>query len=201
LAKFTPKQYAKVLQKRIRRVEQLVLTAMDQTVVLTKKQLITKHLNEKRTKPTAVRKQSGRLQKSIVTTKASRGRGLTAVATFSITSKYAGVHIGKRGARTRITGRRGKLAIPTKFARRASGEPSGVGPRDPRFNIKYVAKSRKGNTIMFGTASGSKNVVPLFTLVKSVVVPTRVDTQKDIVRPAEATYKRLVRQGLRKALR
>lgn len=178
-----------------------MLDAMNQTVVITKKNLIVKHLNEKRTKPNAVRKQSGRLQKSILTTKATRGRGTTAVATFTINSPYAGVHIGKRGARTRITGRKGNLAIPTRFARRATGEPSGVGPRDPRFNIKYVAKTRKGTKVMFGTAAGSKNVVPLFTLVKSVVVPTRVDTQKDIVRPAESTYKRLVRQGLRKALR
>ena len=175
---------------------------MDRTLFATKQRVIAKHLSAKRPKAkTAVRKQSGKLQRSIITTKAKPGRNQTAVATFTISSKYAKVHIGRRGAVTRMSGKSGNLAIPTKFARLASGEPLGTGPRDPRYDIKFTAITRKGSKVMFGTRSGSKKILPLFTLVKSVIVPTRVDIQQDIVKPAQALYKRLVRQGIGKALR
>jgi hypothetical protein len=123
-----------------------------------------------------------------------------ALATFSISAPYAGVHIGKRGTKTRITGKRGNLAIPTRFARNASGVPHGIGPRDSRFEIKFVAKTRTGSKVMFGTVKGKKGVLPLFTLKKSVIVPTRVDVQGDIVKPAERIYKQQVQLGLRRAL-
>ena len=198
----TPRQEARILEKRLGRLKSLLVNAMDRTLVATKQRVITKHLSSKRKKAArAIRKQSGSLQRSITTTKATRGANNTAVASFTISSKYAKVHIGKRGAVTRITGRSGNLAIPTKFARLASGEPLGSGPRDPRYDIKFVAKTRKGSKVMFGTRSGGKKILPLFTLVKSVVVPTRVDTQQDIVKPAQAMYKRLVREGIGKALR
>ena len=100
-----------------------------------------------------------------------------------------------------MSGKSGNLAIPTKFARLASGEPLGTGPRDPRYDIKFTAITRKGSKVMFGTRSGSKKILPLFTLIKSVIVPTRVDINKDIVKPAQAMYKRLVTAGLGKALR
>lgn len=197
----TPKQEAKILLQRMGRLKSLMVNAMDRTLVATRIRVIAKHLNAKRTGATTVRKQSGKLQKSIVTTKAVRGPNSTAVATFTISSKYAKVHIGKRGAVTRITARRGNLAIPTKFARGPRGVPLGSGPRDPRFNMKFTAITRSGSKVMFGTKGGGGKILPLFTLRKSVLVPTRVDINKDIVNPAQAMYKRLVREGLRKALR
>jgi hypothetical protein len=184
------------------RLKSLMVNAMDRTLTATKQRVITKHLSAKRKKAKrSVRKQSGKLQRSILTTKATQGKNFTAVASFTISSQYAKVHIGKRGTVTRISSRGPHLAIPTKFARLPSGEPLGAGPRDPRYDIKFTAITRKGSKVMFGTRSGSKKVVPLFTLRKSVVVPTRVDINKDIVQPAQAMYKRLVRQGIGRALR
>ena len=198
----TPRQEAKILERRMGRLKSLLVNAMDRTLVMTKQRVIERHLSAKRKKAArAVRKQSGNLQRSITTTKATRGANTTAVATFTISSKYAKVHIGKRGARTRITARGNNLAIPTKFARAASGEPLGIGPRDPRYNIKFTAITRKGSKVMFGTRGGSDKILPLFTLRKSVVVPVRVDINQDIVRPAQALYKRLVKAGIGKALR
>ncbi len=197
----TPRQEAKILERRLGRLNSLLVNAMDRTLVATKARVIAKHLNAKQTGVRSVRKQSGKLQKSIVTTKAVRGPNTTAVATFTISSKYAKVHIGKHGAVTRITARGNNLAIPTKFARRASGEPLGSGPRDPRFSMKFTAITRKGSKVMFGTKGGGGKILPLFTLRKSVLVPTRVDINRDIVKPAQAMYMRLVREGLGKALR
>jgi hypothetical protein len=198
----TPRQEAKILDKRMRRLKGLLVSTMDRTLTATKQRVIQKNLSATRRKAkTAVRKQSGKLQRSVITTKAVRGPNFTAVASFTISSKYAKVHIGKRGAVTRIRARGNNLAIPTRFARQPSGEPLGIGPRDPRFNMKFTAITRKGSKVMFGTKSGGSQVLPLFTLVKSVVVPIRVDINKDIVRPAQALYKRLVQQGIRRALR
>lgn len=193
---------AKILERRLGRLNSLLLNAMDRTLTATKARVITKHLSAKRKKAkTAVRKQSGKLQNSILTTKATKGPNTTAVASFTITSQYAKVHIGKRGAVTRISARGPNLAIPTKFARLPSGEPLGAGPRDPRFDMKFTAITAKGSKVMFGTVGGKKKIRPLFTLRKSVVVPVRVDINQDIVRPAQALYNRLVRQGIGRALR
>jgi len=202
LAKFTPKQEARRMQNRLKKLNTLLLTAMNRTLPKVKKLVLSQHMNASpRATRTAVRKQSGKLRKSVTFTPAVRGvGGAVAVSTFRISAPYAGVHIGKRGAKTRITARRGNLAIPTKFARYASGVPIGTGPRDPRFNIKFVAKTRTGSKVMFGTMKGKSGVLPLFTLKRSVVVPTRIDTRKDIVRPAQAIYNRIVREGLGKAL-
>lgn len=202
MARVTPRQEAKLLLRRMGRLKSLLVNAMDRTLTQTKQRVIAKHLNAKKKKATkSVRKQSGKLQKSILTTKATQGPNSTAVASFTISSRYAGVHIGKRGSSTRITGRRGNLAIPTKFARSSSGVPLGTGPKDPRFNIKFVAKTRTGSKVLFGTRGGGGKTLPLFTLVKSVVVPVRVDINQDIVLPAQRLYKRLVKEGLGKALR
>ena len=183
------------------RLKALLVNAMDRTLVATKARVIAKHLSAKRTGKRSVRTQSGKLKSSIITTKAVRGPNSTVVATFTISSKYAKVHIGKHGAVTRISARRNNLAIPTKFARSPSGVPLGSGPRDPRFNMKFTAITRKGSKVMFGTKSGGKKILPLFTLRQSVIVPTRVDITQDIVRPAQALYKRFVSAGIGRALR
>ena len=185
------------MKSRLKRVDKLKLTALNATLILLKRKVISQHLSGP-TGPTSVRRQSGTLKKSIQTTKATlkRGRfggGSRAVAIFRFNTEYAGVHIGKRGKRTKIRPKRGQfLAIPTKFARAASGKPLG-GPRDPRWGRTFVA-----HDIIWGTRAGTKRPRPLFVLRDSVIVPQRVDIKQDIVKPGQKIYRQKIEAGLRR---
>jgi hypothetical protein len=197
----TPKQEAKRLRSRLKRIDKLKVTALNATLVLLKRKVISEHLSGP-TGVNSVRRQSGKLKKSIQTSKArlERGRfglGATrAVAIFRFNSEYAGVHIGKRGRRTKIRPKRAQfLAIPTKFARSSTGRPLG-SPRDPRWGRTFVA-----HDIIWGTRAGTKNPRPLFVLRDSVIVPQRVDIKKDIVKPGQAIYKRKIEEGLQRILK
>ena len=168
-------------------------------MILLKRKVIAEHLKGP-TGLTSVRRQSGNLIKSIQLGKAhlerSRFRGNRAVAIFRFNSEYAGIHIGKRGTRTKIRPKRAQfLAIPTKFARSRTGRPLGP-PRDPRWGRTFVA-----HDIIWGTRAGTKNPRPLFVLRDSVIVPRRVDVKKDIVKPGQEIYKRKIEEGLARILR
>lgn len=200
----TPKQYARVLRTRIKRIDKLKLTAMDKTVRELRKRVITRHLSGPTTAH-SVRKQSGTLIKSIITTKATLSKGFfrgifggsdSAVATFTFQDPKAHVHIGKRGRRTKIRPVRGTfLAIPTSFARNKSGVPQG-GPLSGKWKNTFVA-----GDIIFGSKSRGRKVLPLFTLRDEVIVPQRVDIKLDIVRPGEVIYMRHIRAGLDRILK
>jgi hypothetical protein len=196
----TPRQEAKRLRARLKQIDRLKVTALNATLVLLKRKVISEHLKGP-TGATSVRRQSGSLVKSIKTSKArlERGRfggGSQAVAIFRFNSEYAGVHIGKRGRRTKIRPKRAQfLAIPTKFARSSSGRPLG-SPRDPRWGRTFVA-----HDIIWGTRAGTKRPKPLFVLRDSVIVPQRIDTKKDIVKPGQAIYKRKIEEGLKRILK
>ena len=196
----TPKQEARLIKSRKLRIRKLQVTALDATLRELKRIVITQHLKGP-TGGSSVRRQSGELIKSIVVGKArlEGGRffgGKRAVAIFRFTSKYAGIHIGKRGKSTTIRPKRAKfLAIPTKFARAKNGRPLGP-PRDPRWGKTFV----RNNTI-FGTRAGTKSPRPLFALRKSVVVPQRVSIKTDIVKPGQAIYNQKIAAGLARIFR
>lgn len=187
----SPQQEARILRRRIREVQKLRLSALSLTLKELRKHVIDRHLSGPTT-PTSVRKQSGKLSRSIRLSKPSVSAG-QAVATFTFTDPKAKVHIGKRGRKTRIKPVRSQfLAIPTRYARRKSGEPFG-GTSDPRWGSTYVFQ----NTI-FGTKGRGRKTLPLFTLREQVVVPQRVDINIDIVKPGELIYKRHIEAGLKK---
>ena len=189
------------MKRRLKQIDKLKVTALNKTLIELKRKVISEHLKG----PTAtksVRRQSGNLIKSIHISKARLKRGFfgfgasRAVATFRFTSEYAGIHIGKRGKRTKIRPKRSQfLAIPTKFARSASGKPLG-SPRDPRWGRTFVA-----HDIIWGTRAGTKRPRPLFVLRDSVIVPQRIDIKKDIVKPGQAIYKRKISEGLKRILK
>lgn len=187
------------MQIRLKKINRLKVSALNATLILLKRLVITKHLSGP-TGSSSVRRQSGKLKKSITTTKAvlQRGRfggGTKAVAIFRFNSEYAGIHIGKRGRRTKIRPVRAQfLAIPTKFARSSSGRPLGP-PRDPRWGRTFVA-----HDIIWGTRAGTKKPRPLFVLRDSVIVPQRIDVKKDIVKPGRAIYRRKIEEGLQRIL-
>ena len=200
MAKRTPRQEARVLKTRRKRIRKLQVTALGATLKILKRKVINEHLKGP-TGVKSVRRQSGSLIKSILVSKArlERGRffgGNRAVATFKFTSEYAGIHIGKRGKRTKIRPKRAQfLAIPTKFARSKNGRPLGP-PRDPRWGRTFVA-----HDIIWGTRAGTKNPRPLFVLRDSVIVPQRVDVRKDIVKPGQRIYREKIEAGLARILR
>lgn len=193
---FTPEQYARTLRSQASRMLQLQVTALNRTLIALKQQVIRDNLSGP-TGNSSVRKQSAKLSRSIITSKASLGRGrlgaTVAVATFRFDSEYAGIHIGKKGASTTLRAKRSKfLAIPTKYARSATGRPLG-SPRDPRWGRTFAS-----NGIIWGAQAGSRNPRPLFVLRKSVVVPQRIDFIQNIVKPGQAIYKRLIEAGLKR---
>lgn len=196
----TPRQQAQRIRSQIKKIDKLKVSALNVTLKLLKQIVIKQHLSGP-TGSKSVRRQSGKLKKSIVTTKAKlvRGRffgGSKAVAIFRFNSEYAGIHIGKRGRRTKIRPKTAQfLAIPTKFARASNGRPLGP-PRDPRWGRTFVA-----HDIIWGTRAGTKHPRPLFVLRDSVIVPQRVDVKKDIVKPGQAIYKKKIEEGLARIFR
>lgn len=188
------------MRSRLKQIDKLKVTALNKTLILLKRKVITEHLSGP-TGSSTVRRQSGKLKKSIQISKATLQRGRfggssRAVAIFRFNSEYAGIHIGKRGSRTKIRPKRAKfLAIPTKFARSSTGRPLG-SPRDPRWGRTFVA-----HDIIWGTPKGRKNPRPLFVLRDSVIVPQRIDIKKDIVKPGQEIYKQKIREGLARILK
>jgi hypothetical protein len=196
----TPRQEAAIFRKRLKQIDKLKVSALNKTTALLKRKVIAQHLRGP-TGVSSVRRQSGRLIKSLQISKAKLERrrflgGSRAVAIFRFNSEYAGVHIGKRGKRKKIRPKSAQfLAIPTKFARSSSGRPLG-SPRDPRWGRTFVA-----HDIIWGTRAGTKRPRPLFVLRDSVIVPQRIDVKKDIVKPGQAIYRQKIEEGLRRILK
>ena len=105
-------------------------------------------------------------------------------------TRYAGVHIGKKGHKTVIRPvNKQYLAIPLKAAQTRAGVARGR-PRDAGvFGKTFIAKSKAGNLIIFGKSVYQKGaragqthgkIVPLFVLKKQVTVPVRIVT-KDLI--------------------
>jgi hypothetical protein len=141
------------------------------------------------TTPTRLKVRSGRLRASVKSIKAAEKEGqITGGA--SIGTKYARVHVGPKGQKTTIKPKRGKyLTIPLPAAQTRAGVTRGPA-RSTVWANTFVAKTKAGNLIIFGkktVAKGAKAgqakgaIVPLFLLLKSVTVPSRIDP-KDVLR-------------------
>ncbi len=192
MAKFTPVGFAKELERRGKKLDDVLIKAMNRTTVILRKQVIKKHFSNV-SKPTAraVRKQSGSLQKSIVFSRAKSVGGIVS-ANLQIKSPYGGVHVARDvKGKTRIQGRP-FLAIPTRFARNAAGVPI-APPLDARWKPTRIA-----NGIIFGSLGGVQ--VPLFTLRRSVIVPQRVSMQTDVIVPGKRIYIQQLSQEIKKVL-
>ena len=107
--------------------------------------------------------------------------GNTVSGGMAIGQKYAGVHIGPRGTSVTITPKSKRfLAIPLQAAKTAGGVARG-GPLSGIWGPTFIAKG-----IIFGYSGGTKgstrkSPIPLFVLKRSVVVPRRVDPNKDLL--------------------
>jgi hypothetical protein len=98
-------------------------------------------------------------------------------------TQYARVHVGPFGQVTTIRAKSGKfLAIPLMAARTPGGDARGA-PRSGMWGETFIARSKKGNLILFGKRIAQKgahagetrgDVVPLFVLKKEVKVKARV---------------------------
>lgn len=108
---------------------------------------------------------TGHLRRSITHEKPKR-RGNKIVGKVGATAPYAPVH--EFGAT--ITPKRTKfLAIPIGPAKTAAGAARAPGPRD--YPDTFVRRSKAGKLMIFRKVG--KRVVPLFVLVKRVVIPKR----------------------------
>lgn len=123
-------------------------------------------------------------------------------AGISFGTQYASTHVGKRGTVTTIRPKgHPYLAIPLPAAKTRSGvakgqpEVSWQGEERPNspFGDTFIAKSKKGNLIIFGKSIQTKDVnwgrtkgkiVPLFVLKREVKIPVRI--------PIEGIQERLV---------
>lgn len=112
---------------------------------------------------------------------------------------YSSVHIGRKGKTTTIRPRKAKmLAIPLAAAKTKSGMQRRLSTviEDGKRKITgpwgktFVAKSKRGNLIVFGqrmTMKGKNagkirgNIIPLFVLKKQVRIRTRIHP-KDIMK-------------------
>ncbi|MCJ7663030.1 MAG: hypothetical protein MUO24_02180 [Desulfobacterales bacterium] len=129
-----------------------------------------------------LRARSGHLRASVIPIKAER-KGDTIESGVSIGKVYARTHIGPVGQKTTITPKKGKfLTIPLPAALKPSGDLKGPA-RSDIWGETFIAKSKKGNLIIFGKGRIMKGkragelrgqVVPLFLLVKSVTVKARI---------------------------
>ncbi|MHA2265757.1 MAG: hypothetical protein ACXAEN_25475 [Candidatus Thorarchaeota archaeon] len=157
-----------------------------------RKQIITKHFT-RGPAPKSVKKQSGKLQKSIRFSRAKPEGNLGATADLTIGTKYATTHIARKNrGKTRITAKRGKLAIPMAAARDSRGVPI-APPLDPRWAPTKIVEN-----IIWGQVGGATE--PLFVLKKSVVVPQRISLFRDIIRPGEVILKQQISAETKKIL-
>ena len=128
--------------------------------------------------------------------------GGTVTGGVVVGAKYAVVHIGPRGSTFTIRPKSKQfLAIPTDFAKTASGVAKGA-PRDPIWGPTFIAKG-----IIFGYVGGQKaapegvrqrraagetmtkqQIIPLFILKSQVVVPRRIDMQLDVLDPIRPEF-------------
>jgi len=127
---------------------------------------------------------SGRLRASIKPARVKTTR-TTVTGGINVGTVYGPTHFGKRGSKTTIVPKAGKkfLTIPTKFAKTPSGVSRGSA-LSGMWGETFVARSKKGNLLIFGKRVGQRGasagqargkIVPLFLLVKKVQIPARVD--------------------------
>ena len=193
MAKITIEQFIRKLGRQKSIVQDVLMKAMNRTTSILRRQVIEKHFNNTvASGARSVRKQSGKLQRSITVSKAFPiATGVE--ATMMIGTQYATTHVARgQPGKKRITGKRGFLAIPTRFARNAAGVPT-APPRDPRWAPTFIA-----NNIIFGQL-GTRQV-PLFVLKKSVLVPQRVSVSRDIVQPGQNIFKQQILREIHKIL-
>ena len=146
--------------------------------------LVSRHLRGQTTS-TTLRRRSGSLARSAAAL-IPRVEGSKVTGGLRVGTRYAPVHIGPRGSTVTITPKKGKyLAIPLPAAQTAAGVARG-GPLAGIWGKTFIARSKAGNLIIFGTSSGIKkgegDVRPLFVLKKSVVIPRRVDPDVDLLK-------------------
>jgi hypothetical protein len=128
---------------------------------------------------------SGQLKRSMAV-QPTKVNADSIIGGISFGTRYAKVHIGKRGQSMTMVPKVAKmLAIPLPAAQKNYGEAKG-GPRDPIFGETFLAKNKAGNLIIYGKTTYTKgvkagqtkgNIVPLFILKKSVTVKTRLFTE------------------------
>lgn len=109
---------------------------------------------------------TGHLRRSI-THEGPKKQGNRIIGKIGATAPYAPVH--EFGAT--ITPKKTKfLAIPLGPAKTAAGAARAPGPR--HYSNTFIRKSKAGKLIIFQKL-GKKRIIPLFVLVKRVVVPKR----------------------------
>lgn len=160
-----------------------VIEAIRTNSVRIHSQLVNKHLRGQTT-DTTLRRRTGTLARSVAVL-IPKVEGSIVRGGISTGTRYAPVHIGPRGSQFIIRPTKAQyLAIPLPAAQTAAGVARG-GPRSGIFGKTFIAKSKAGNLIIFGTSSGVKKgagaVRPLFVLKKSVVIPRRPDPDKDLL--------------------
>ncbi len=192
MAKITLDRFIRKLGRQKSITQDILLDAMNRTTRILRRKVIEKHFNNT-SAPGArsVRKQSGKLQKSIRFSKAVPvGKGVA--ANLTIGTEYATTHVALiRRRKKRIRPKKGRfLAIPTRFARAASGVPI-APPLDPRWKPTSIV-----NGVIFGHVGTQR--LPLFVLKTSVLVPQRISVARDIIKPGEEILKQQILRETKK---
>jgi len=176
------KEVIQNLKREIKRIEERVIH-----VLRTHSRLLVTHIRANYltggTTRTRLRKRTGKLSSSLQPLRVKKiSTGYRAGVKFG--AKYASTHVGKKGKVTTIRPKSAKmLAIPLSAAKTGRGVPRGK-PKDKNvFGDTFIAKSKRGNLIIFGKQKRQKgknvgktfgNIVPLFVLKKKVKVRARI---------------------------
>lgn len=166
-----------VLLRKIARIDRQVGRVLELGAITLQKRIKSKFLGGSQTGQTRLKGRTGALEESVIIERATqRGRGV--VSSVRIASKYANVHFGRKGDVTIIRPKSKKaLTIPTPHAQDSRGAT--LGPADSgRFRDTFIK-----NGIIFGRASSTGGIKPLFILASQVRVPVRIDIQDNILRP------------------
>ena len=156
--------------------------------------IIIRHLTGGTTSDRLARR-TGTLAKSTRPRKVEK-KGKKVVGGVVLGTKYAKVHVGKKGKVTAIRPRRAQfLAIPLSAAKTAAGVPRGR-PRD--FGNTFIQRSKKGNLLIFQKRLGG--IVPLFALKKEVRIPARVHLE-EVASAFAGRIARDIEQSIRAAAR
>lgn len=167
------KDPVKTLDQLIKNLVPKVIKVVEKHSLRLQTQAVSRHLTGG-TGPDRLARRTGTLARSTRPIKAKVEEDkVTGGLAFG--AKYAKVHIGPSGSTFVIRPKNRKfLAIPLTAAKTAAGVPRGR-PLDGIWGPTFISKG-----IIFGYSGGTKRTqsstpIPLFVLMRSVVIPRRID--------------------------
>lgn len=173
VAQFTGPRMIRIMNEAIRTLRDLIKT---------------RHMGGSATGPKRLARNTGKMEKNTIATRASNKNG-NVTAAIKINVPHASVHFGEGNKTQTVIKPRIKQALTVPLPGILGGD------KRPRFAARSKQISGKYITdhgVLYGRLPGGKSQMPLFVLRTSVVVPVRVSVERDIKPEGERILKETI---------